>query len=233
MTEIKAENLTGLVLVAAGSGTRFGGEMPKQFLPLGEMPVYLESLRKFLPFVAVNVIVVPHDRLELAIGQVEGFREKIDSEIEIQVIAGGITRQESVLNGLKFLHGKCQYVLVHDAVRPYLSSRLIIRVIESMLEYGAALPLEQVTDTVKVVKDNMVVETLDRSLLWRAQTPQGSELQQLLDAVEKASEDGFTGTDESSLLERAGIAVRAVEGEKSNIKITWEEDLNRRTYDET
>ena len=197
------------------------------------MPVYLESLRKFLPFVAVTVIVVPSDRLEMAISQVESFRKNLDSAIEIQVTAGGKTRQESVLKGLKCLPGKCRYVLVHDAVRPYLSSRLITRVIGAMLEYGAALPLEQVTDTVKVVKDDMVVETLDRSLLWRAQTPQGSDLQQLLDAAEKASEDGFTGTDESSLLERAGIPVRAVEGEKSNIKITWEEDLNWRVQDET
>lgn len=233
MNELKAENSTGLVLVAAGSGSRFGGDIPKQFLPLHGNPVYLESLRKFLPFTAVIVIVVPDKWVEPVIRQVENFIRGTVPEIDIQVIAGGETRQESVLKGLRCLHGKCRYVLVHDAVRPYLSSSLITRVIGAMREYGAALPLEQVTDTVKVVKDGMVVETLDRSLLWRAQTPQGSDLQQLLDASEQASKDGFAGTDESSLLERAGIQVRAVEGEKSNIKITWEEDLNRRVQDET
>jgi 2-C-methyl-D-erythritol 4-phosphate cytidylyltransferase len=233
MNELMAENSTGLVLVAAGSGSRFGGDVPKQFRSLDGIPVYLASLLKFLPFTGVAVILVPEDRVEMAIGQVHGFREIMDSEIDILVTAGGRTRQESVLKGLRCLQGKCRYVLVHDAVRPYLSGSLIARVIGAMQEYGAALPLEQVTDTVKVVKDGMVVETLDRSLLWRAQTPQGAVLQHLLDASEQASADGFTGTDESCLLEREGIPVRAVEGEKSNIKITWEDDLNRRVQDET
>ena len=102
-----------------------------------------------------------------------------------------------------------------------------------MLEFGAAIPMEPVTDTVKRVEDNMVVRTLDRSNLRSAQTPQGSELQPLLEASEKAAGDGFAGTDESSLLEREGIPVRAVEGEKSNIKITWREDLDWRNENET
>jgi len=124
-------------------------------------------------------------------------------------------------------------VLVHDAVRPFVSRALIARVISGMVEHGAAIPMEPVTDTVKVVKGNMVVETLDRSVLRQAQTPQGSELQQLLDASEKAAEDGFIGTDESSILERMGLPVWVVEGEKTNLKITWKGDLDRRDMDET
>ena len=89
------------------------------------------------------------------------------------------------------------------------------------------------SDTVKVVRGNMIVETLDRSALWRAQTPQGSSLKQLLEASEKAEEEGFAATDESGLLERSGFRVRAVKGEKGNIKITWKEDLNWRNVDET
>lgn len=233
MVETEMERSVGLILAAAGKGIRYGGAVPKQFLSLGGVPVYLAALQKFLPCTDRIVIVIPDNWIKLVSDQVDSFRERTAHSVEIQVIDGGINRQESVLKGLRCLHGKCRHVLVHDAVRPFLSTTLITRVISAMLDYGAAVPMEPVTDTVKVIKDNMVVETLDRGMLWRAQTPQGSELQQLLDASEKAAEEGFTGTDESSLLERAGLPVRAVEGEKSNIKITWKDDLDWRNADET
>lgn len=233
MVETEMERSSGLILVAAGKGLRYGGTVPKQFLSLGGVPVYLAALQKFLPCTGRIVIVVPDNWIKPVSDQANNFFGSSVHSAEIQIIAGGITRQESVLKGLRCLHGKCRHVLVHDAVRPFLSTALITRVISAMLEYGAAVPMEPVTDTVKVIKGNMVVETLDRGMLWRAQTPQGSELQQLLDASEKALEEGFTGTDESGLLERAGLPVRAVEGEKSNIKITWKDDLDWRKADET
>ncbi len=233
MAETKINSFPGLVLVAAGKGLRYGGDVPKQFLSLGGVPVYLAALKKFLSCTGPVVIVVPGDWVNPVRDQVDCFLGESAHKAEIQVIAGGANRQESVLTGLRCLHGKCKYVLVHDAVRPFLSTELIRRINSAMLEFGAAVPMEAVTDTVKVIKDNMVVETLDRNKLWRAQTPQGSELQLLLDASEKAAEDGFFGTDESSLLERYGLPVRAVEGEKSNIKITWKDDLDWRNADET
>jgi len=227
------KKLPGLVLVAAGRGDRFGGSVPKQFKLLNGVPVYLASLRKFISVTDRIVIVVPRDWIEPVTDQIRVFLENVTLGTEIEVISGGTTRQESVLKGLRRLEGKCDCVLVHDAVRPFLSRALITRVIKATERYGAAVPLEPVTDTVKVVRGNMIVETLDRSALWRAQTPQGSSLKQLLEASEKAEEEGFAATDESGLLERSGFRVRAVKGEKGNIKITWKEDLNWRNVDET
>ncbi len=233
MIETGTYNTPGLVLVAAGKGCRFGGNVPKQFLLLDEKPVYLSSLRKFVPFTNRITVVVPDNWVKQVCDQLIRFREESAQHACIQVIAGGSTRQESVLKGLQSLRGQCSHVLVHDAVRPFVSRALIARVISGMFEHGAAIPMEPVTDTVKVVKGNMVVETLDRSVLRQAQTPQGSEFRQLLDASEKAAADGFMGTDESSILERLDLPVFVVEGEKSNIKITWKEDLDRRDMDET
>ncbi len=232
MYENKLGLLPGLVLVAAGKGVRFGGDVPKQFRLLDGMPVYLTAFRKFLPFTDPVVIVVPEGWVEQICDQISECPWVSSGKTDVRVIAGGKSRQESVLKGLRILKGKCTHVLIHDAARPFISSTLITRVISAMLEYGAAIPMELVTDTVKSVKDNMVVGTLDRRELRRAQTPQGSKLKQLLDASEKAAREGFTGTDESSLLEREGLPVRAVEGEKMNIKITWEEDLDWRNEHE-
>jgi len=230
--ENKLRLLPGLVLVAAGKGQRFGGDVPKQFRLVEGTPIYLKALLKFVSFTDQIVIVVPRDWEGQISDQVMECPALARANVSIQVVPGGKTRQESVLRGLKCLRDKCTHVLIHDAARPFVCSSLITRVISAMLEYGAAIPMEPVTDTVKRVEDNMVVRTLDRSSLRSAQTPQGSELRQLLKASERAAEDGFIGTDESSLLEREGLPVRAVEGDKQNIKITWKEDLDWRNDNE-
>ncbi len=232
-TEDGRNQLTGLVLVAAGQGSRFGGKIPKQFRLLDGEPLYLAALRKFLPFTRRIVIVVPESWTVPVREEVSRLLEECARGSEAEIIQGGATRPESVLKGLRCLQGQCSHVIVHDAVRPFLTGALISRVIRATLEYGAAVPLEPVIDTIKVVRDHIVVDTLDRNILWRAQTPQGSELEQLLEASEKAWEKGFAATDESALLERAGLEVRAVEGENANIKITWKEDLAWRDVDET
>lgn len=223
----------GLVLVAAGKGIRFGGGVPKQFHLLSGEPVYAVALRKFLSIIGQAVVVVPKDMVESVAREIKRYFPDSADNARIVVTAGGESRHESVHNGLLVLDEKCSHVLVHDAARPFLSESLIVRVAEATLEFGAAVPLSPVTDTVKMVSNGMVRKTMDRELLWKAQTPQGAERDQLINLSQKALDAGFKATDESSLLEREGLAVRAVEGEEGNIKITWKKDLDRGIADET
>lgn len=213
--------MIGLVLAAAGWGRRFGSELPKQFLPLDGAPVYLHALRTFLPHCTSAAVVVP-----------EAFRQQVEAEVgavaggeRVTVREGGSRRQDSVVRGLEALPPQAQLVLVHDAARPHCSAELITRVIEGAREHGACIPALPVSDTVKEVEDSQVVRTLDRSRLYRVQTPQGFRREILMEAFRRAARDGFLGTDESSLVERLGRPVRVVEGEASNRKITWKEDL--------
>ena len=232
----KVENNTssfGLVLVAAGRGSRFGGGIPKQFLHLQGEPVYLVALRKFITLVEQAVIVVPENMLGAVNSEIARFSGDSAETVRIVVTPGGERRHESVLNGLLALDDKCTHVLVHDAARPFLSEDLVARVAEATLEYGAAVPLAPVTDTVKMVRNGFIKQTIDRDSLWKAQTPQGSEISRLLNTSLEAVKTGFRATDESILLERGGFEVKAVDGEAGNIKITWKGDLDRGADDET
>lgn len=226
MTEVETREI-GLVLAAAGRGSRFGGSTPKQFRLLQNgLPVYLTALEKFIPRVRKLVVVVSGDLLKQAESEVSAFLGNRSFAGDWLIVEGGDSRQESVVRGLRSLSALgCSHVLVHDAARPFLGGALIDRVIEATYSFGAAIPLEPLPDTIKVTRDGFVEKTLNRDLLGRAQTPQGSELIQLLEAAERALSERFPATDESILLEREGFKVKAVAGEKANIKITWQDDL--------
>ena len=214
--------VTGLVLAAAGSGSRLGG-FPKQFRDLLGRPVYMHSLEAFEDLVARSVIVVPADyvpAVEKAVSELPGGGD-------VLVLSGGTSRQDSVGRGLEALCNSVEYVLVHDAARPSVSRALIERVLEGTVRWGACIPVVPVHDTVKEVGDGVVVRTIPRKELALAQTPQGARLEWLRDAVEKAAKAGFAATDEALLLEWSGIPVHTVEGESANVKLTWPEDLER------
>lgn len=211
--------MIGLILAAAGAGSRFGSAVPKQFLPLDGIPVYLRSLEPFAPVVSQAVVVVPPD-----------WKQKISCETQalwegrIRVEAGGDQRQDSVWRGLAALP-PVEIVLVHDAARPFVTTGLIQRVIDESRRSGACIPGLHVSQTVKEVAGSTVIGTLDRTRLVLAQTPQAFRPDLLLEAFRRAQEDGFYGTDESILLERIGIPVTVVDGEPGNIKITFSDDL--------
>jgi 2-C-methyl-D-erythritol 4-phosphate cytidylyltransferase len=211
--------LIGLILAAAGSGSRFGSTVPKQFLPLDGVPVYLRSLEPFESQVSQAVVVVPPD-----------WKQRVSCETRtlwagrVSVQAGGDQRQDSVKRGLAALPS-VDIVLVHDAARPFVTTDLIQRVIDETRRSGACIPGLAVSQTVKEVAGSIVVRTLDRARLVLAQTPQGFRRDLLLKAFQQAEEDGFYGTDESILLERLGMPVTVVEGEPGNIKITFRNDV--------
>jgi 2-C-methyl-D-erythritol 4-phosphate cytidylyltransferase len=210
------------ILVAAGRGERMGADRPKAFLDLGGQPLLLRSALAFeaAPSVQYVVAVVPEDETEVA-------RGLLDSVTKLAaVVPGGARRQDSVLEGLKQVpDGFDGVVLVHDAARPLVDEELIERVVRAAEESGAALPVLEVVDTVKRVRDGRVLETLDRSELGAAQTPQGFRLDLLVSAYEAAFRDRVTVTDEAMAVERLGSPVQAVPGSPRNRKITTAEDL--------
>ena len=213
--------MIGLVLAAAGTGSRFGSNTPKQFTQLDGKPLYLHALERFLGVFDEAVIVLPNDWVEGVKTQVQDspYGDKLILE------TGGSQRQDSVYQGLLRLSESHEIVLVHDAARPFPSSDLISRVIEGTQQHEACVPALPVGDTVKEVQNTRVARTLDRENLVLAQTPQGFKMALLKSAFESAMKEGFYGTDESTLVERLGVPVHVIPGEGTNVKITLKEDL--------
>lgn len=214
--------MIGLVLAAAGAGSRFGSDIPKQFIPLNGKPLYSHSLETLAQHCSECVLVLPPEWLYGVKAQVESLpcKEKLLLE------TGGEHRQDSVYRGLQRLSNHIKIVLVHDAVRPYVSSQLILRVIDGAREHRACIPALPVRETIKEVHEDRVVRTIQREDLQLVQTPQAFEIDLFKRAFEQARRDGFYGTDEAMLVERLGSPVYVVAGEAKNVKITWKEDLS-------
>jgi 2-C-methyl-D-erythritol 4-phosphate cytidylyltransferase len=210
------------ILVAAGRGERMGPGRPKAFLELAGQALVLRSALVFdaAPSVGQIVAVVPEAEVEAARALLVSVRKLV------AVVPGGERRQDSVLLGLKQApEGFDGVVLVHDAARPLVDVALVEGVAREAAGSGAAIPVLPVADTVKRVRDGLVVETLDRDELGAAQTPQGFRFALLVEAYEAARRDRVTLTDEAMAVERLGAPVRAVPGSPRNRKITTPEDL--------
>jgi 2-C-methyl-D-erythritol 4-phosphate cytidylyltransferase len=214
----------GVVIAGGGKGVRLGGSTPKQFLLLDSIPILLRTARRFEQHPAVSqiVVVVPSAYLLRA----ERLLRRGGCRKIARVVAGGADRQESVRRGMRAFPVPPGVILVHDAVRPFVSKRVIAEVIKGAVRYGGAVVGVRVTDTIKTGHTGGYYgKTLDRSNLWAVQTPQGFRRSVLERAHERAARTGFVGTDEASLVERIGLRVRIVEGDYGNIKITTREDL--------
>jgi 2-C-methyl-D-erythritol 4-phosphate cytidylyltransferase len=213
-----------VIIPAGGSGKRLGGVLPKQFLLLGDTPILVASVRAFerLPEVREVVVVAPAAYVPRTTRLLTRARcRKVSC-----VIAGGRERQGSVRLGLEHLSAVPDILLVHDAVRPLVTARVIRRVITAAKKYGAAVVGVPVKDTTKLEgKKGFATKTLPRHLLWAVQTPQGFLFSLFRHAHVRAAAAGVFGTDDASLVERLGIPVRIVEGDQRNIKITTREDL--------
>ncbi len=222
---VKQNFSIGVILPAAGFGSRMGTATPKQFLELAGKPILFRTIQIFLEHPSVNVVavVLPAEHLEAAREQV--LKSFPDNRQQLLFTSGGDTRQQSVQNGLNLLPADVQGILVHDGARPMLTGAVIDRCIDGINDYGAVIAAVPVKDTLKEVKETAVIRTVDRSGLWQAQTPQAMQRELLKQAFAHAAATGFTGTDEASLLEHAGIPVYVVDGSEQNIKITRPEDL--------
>jgi 2-C-methyl-D-erythritol 4-phosphate cytidylyltransferase len=213
-----------VIIPAGGSGKRLGGVLPKQFLRLGDTPILVASVRAFerLPDVREVVVVVPAAYVPRAARLLARARcRKVSC-----VVAGGRERQDSVRLGLEHLSAVPEILLVHDAVRPLVTGKVIRRVIAAAKKYGAAVVGVPVKDTTKLEgKKGFYTQTLPRHLLWAVQTPQGFLFSLFRHAHVRAAAAGVLGTDDAALVERLGLPVRIVEGDQRNIKITTREDL--------
>ncbi len=210
------------MVVAAGRGSRFGSEMPKQYLELAGEPMLRRTLGVFAAHQqvsAVRPVINMDDR-----GLFEAATVGLDV---LDPVAGGPTRQDSVRLGLESLAGlNPDKVLIHDAARAFVGGGVISRVIAALDDAPGAIPALPVTDTLKRRRNNgRIGETVPRNGLWRAQTPQGFRFRDILDAHLAVQGAGLT--DDAAVAERAGLAVAMVEGSEDNIKITTPEDMTR------
>jgi 2-C-methyl-D-erythritol 4-phosphate cytidylyltransferase len=230
-----------VIIPAAGLGTRMA-PMPtgdkgksktpsKQFTELGGTPILIHTLRKFAAVDAVSEIWIALRENEIA-----GFRARLEKEASdvlkkrVELVVGGEHRQQSVESALNAIAaGADDIVLVHDAVRPFVTSEIIQEVIEAAGKYGAAIAGLPAVDTVKQVERTadgaLIRATIPRAGIVMAQTPQGFRYAVIKKAFDEASADGFLGTDEASLVERSGHDVAVVMGSPRNIKITAPADM--------
>ncbi len=215
-----------VIIPAAGFGTRMGSKKPKPFLLLGNQPIIWHSINAFSRVKSVVQIIIPtsHEWHE----HVSDICSKIpNNQIDFKIILGGKERQYSILNGLDHVQENVNYIAVHDAVRPLITPDLIVKTHEQAVLYGGAIVGVPAKDTIKKVDDFLSIkQTPERDGLWQAQTPQIFNKKLLLKAYESATKDNFIGTDDSSLVERVGGTVKVVEGNRSNLKITYPIDLN-------
>jgi 2-C-methyl-D-erythritol 4-phosphate cytidylyltransferase len=211
------------ILACGGKGERFGWDLPKQFLPLAGLPIYLHSLLFFErhPKIDKIVIVCPKDYVKRV---EEEVKEHTLTKV-FSIVHGGGTRQESVFNGVKASPVETQYFLVHDAVRPCLSQSLLDRVIERMLAKGAVIPVIPCSDSLVRFEEEQVVTPVDRTSLYLVQTPQGIKSEYLRACLERAEKEGKVFPDEGSLLHFYGYEVFTVLGEITNLKITYPQDF--------
>lgn len=212
-----------VVIPAGGVGTRLGHRTPKQFLRLGGVPILVATARHFARHPAVQAIVVaaPDAHARRAARALARLGQRV------AVVAGGATRQESVWRALQATPAHAEIVVVHDAVRPFITRRLIDAVLRAARRHGAAICALPIAETVKRVRGGFAEETLDRSQLCAVQTPQAFRAALLREAHEKAQRDGVVGTDDAMLVERLGHAVCVVPGSEMNVKITTPADLRR------
>lgn len=205
-----------VIVPAAGTGSRFGGGLPKQFQSLAGKPLIQHVIERFLLDEQVTRVIVPVADVLLA---------NVKSTERVTFVAGGETRQQSVIRGLAEAED-VDLIAVHDAARPLFSIEIFHAVVEAARVFGAALPVVPVTDTIHLMNsDSTVAQTLDRAMLAAAQTPQCFRADLLRDILARAEAEGIEGTDEAGLAARFGHRVRAVPGDPRNLKITVPEDL--------
>ena len=207
-----------VIIPAAGTGTRFGGDVPKQFLPLGGKPLVQRVVERFLFDDAVTCVVVPVlDMLLNVVKPSPGERVKF--------VAGGATRLQSVTAGLEAAGSEFDLVAVHDAVRPFFSLDTFHATLDAARTHGAAFPGIPLPDTIHEIADDAIASTPDRSVFVAAQTPQCFRMDVLQDVLARAAREDANATDEAGLAAKYGHRVQLVRGDSMNFKITRPEDL--------
>lgn len=229
----KPDVTIGIVICAAGSSTRFGSSIKKEYLPLETGTVLSTSVKKFINALNISalVITVPHNGTEQAKAAL--FNDtSINYPENIFFTEGGSTRQESVYNALltlQSLKNPPEYVLIHDGARPFVTEKIITDTINAAILHGAAAPGTTPVDTQKLLdENNFIIEHLQRSRMSAIQTPQGFKLKELLEAHQKALKDNKEYTDDTEIWGKYCGKVMAVQGDAANKKITYASDYDKK-----
>jgi len=211
------------IIVAAGSGTRFGSSVPKQFLEINGKPLLIHTLERFefCPAIDEIILVLPAEEIE----DFQSITRKFNLKKLSKIVSGGAVRAASVFKGLKEIDSElAEIVAVHDGARPLVTTEEITKTIEMARQAGAACLVASVTDTIKEIADGKIIATIDRAKLRRALTPQCFRYEILKRAFAE-NEIGEAVTDECFLVENLGYEIAAVEGSARNIKVTTPEDF--------
>lgn len=210
-----------LLIVAAGRGSRLGGDIPKQYRDIAGKVVLRRSIEQFIdhPLIEwVQAVIHPDDR--------ELYESAVSDLTLLPPVSGGASRQESVIQGLEALgEHDPDVVLIHDGARPFVGKDLLERILEGVYEYGAVIPALPVVDSLKHVKDGIVQQSQERTGLFRAQTPQAFRYKLIYMAHRRSGDEKLT--DDCAVAERCGIHVHTVEGCEDNFKITTRSDLEK------
>ena len=213
------------IIVAAGKGLRMQDSKRKQYRVLDDKPILAHTLMAFNRCKSIDqiIVAVPAEDIEFCRKEIIPVAQM---DNETRLVIGGARRQDSVYNGLQAIENDDGIVLIHDGVRPFVQQEHLLACINSARQHGACILGLPAYDTVKEVNEkNEIVQTRQRDTLWLAQTPQVFQLKLIKKAHAAAKQDGFSGTDDASLVERLGATVKIVPGSRSNIKITHPEDL--------
>ena len=217
------ENVAGII-VAGGSGNRFGGNTPKQFVTVRGKPLVWYAVKALAKSGIPDVIVVVPRGWVSRTNRILG--SFVTRNIRISVCQGGKCRADSVRAGLNKIPSRVEYVVIHDAVRPLASARLVKRVLDAARSNAAAVPGLQIEDTIKgISRGGFAVATLDRSRMWSVQTPQAFRAPLIKEAHRAWRSNRANATDDAAMVERFGHRVKMVQGEKYNVKVTTREDL--------
>ncbi|HEA84122.1 MAG TPA: 2-C-methyl-D-erythritol 4-phosphate cytidylyltransferase [Thermodesulfobacterium geofontis] len=210
------------VIPSAGKGERMKANKPKQFLEIKGTPLLIHTLLKFEKHPQVDAVIlsVSNEFINLTKKLVSSYNLKK----VLKIVEGGKTRQESVFNGVKASPSETEIFLIHDAVRPFISSDLIGKIIKTAKDFGTGIPAIPVRDTLNKVSKEEIIENIDRTGLFCIQTPQGIRADILKDLLEKAQREKLVFSDESTLLLHYGYKAKIVEGSFLNFKITYPED---------
>lgn len=216
----------GAIIAAAGDGRRFskkGEKRKKQFILLGGKPLFLHSANCFFysPIITKLIVVAPENNIEYCTDLLNGeFGAN-----NIDVIAGGSERQESVYNAFSKIRSSVDAVIIQDGARPFINPKWIKSTIKKMKTHDGAIVALPSSDTLKFSQNSIIEKTLDRSSIWRAQTPQTFKVDILDTAYDYARKKNFVGTDESQIVEMVGGQIALIKGSAFNLKLTTKNDL--------
>ena len=209
-----------VIIVAGGSGTRFGSQIPKQFLPLAGLPILMHTIQRFARHALTITLALPQSQIRYW----HDLCDQFSFSIPVNIVAGGNSRFASVKNVIQSINiDDGDIIAVHDGVRPLVSDKIITTVFNKAAESGCAIPATHVTDSIRMLDNDGFSHTIDRRLLVAVQTPQAFDAKLLKEAYATPFSESFT--DDASVYEHSGHKIYIVDGDTRNIKITHPDDI--------